>query len=226
MWKNKSRTLLVPIAGATGAVLTILLFSITDWDVRLQNRLFLNGPHRWLWDRHEPVTKFLLYDGFKAGLFVIALVLVLRLVVEGRRSGYWLRHNLATAALLVMVLTPLSVSVLKALTNVPCPRDIVAYGGSLPRVTVLQAWPEGERPERRQRCFPAGHASGAFGLLGLMILVDRRRTKVIIALVTLVLGWLTGGYKMVIGDHFFSHTAVSMWIAVFWCGCINRFWVR
>ncbi len=43
-----------------------------------------------------------------------------------------------------------------------------------------------------------------------LLLFHNPRTRRRVVAAALSLGWITGGYKMAIGDHFFSHTRVSM----------------
>jgi MYXO-CTERM domain-containing protein len=116
-------------------------------------------------------------------------------------------------ALLSIIIVPAVVAELKTLTNVPCPRSIQAFNGDLPHVSVFDSWPEGTRPKDIQRCFPASHASGGFALMALVLLGHTRRQRLAIVSGTLAIGWIMGGYKMLVGDHFLSHTVVSMLLA-------------
>lgn len=63
------------------------------------------------------------------------------------------------------------------------------------------------------RCYHAGHASGGFALISLVFLFKSKRNKVIAAVSALAIGWSMGLYKMLIGDHFLSHTIVTMLLA-------------
>lgn len=198
------------LSALLGLLVAMMVAEFTDLDMLIQQRLYQPDMHHWIWDRHEPVTRLLLYDGIKVLLVVIGLALAVQWWRQRHNSGAQRRAVLA--ALLTLLLVPSTVGLLKAETNVACPAALRAFGGELPYVGVLQAWPAGQRPATRQRCFPAGHASGGFGLLGLVFLARRRRTRVSIVLGVLVLGWMMGLYKMAIGDHFFSHTWISMLI--------------
>lgn len=198
------------LAALLGLLVSVMIADFTDLDMVIQRFLYQPDMHHWIWDRHEPVTRLLFYDGIKILLIVVGLTLVVQWWRQRRNHGAQQRALLA--ALLTLLLVPSTVGLLKAETNVACPTALQVFGGDLPYVGVLQAWPAGQRPAARQRCFPAGHASGGFGLLGLVFLARRRRARVGIVLGVLVLGWLMGLYKMAIGDHFFSHTWISMLI--------------
>ncbi|MEJ2373426.1 MAG: phosphatase PAP2 family protein [Sulfurimonas sp.] len=60
------------------------------------------------------------------------------------------------------------------------------------------------------KCWPAGHASGGFALMSFFFLFARKRNQYTALGVALVVGWAMGTYKMIIGDHFFSHTFITM----------------
>jgi membrane-associated PAP2 superfamily phosphatase len=102
---------------------------------------------------------------------------------------------------------------LKSISNIPCPTNITRYGGNYPRITLLSAPPKDFQLEENIRCYPAGHASGGFALLSTVFLFRRRKAKDFALGTALVLGWSTGGYKMLIGDHFLSHTVTTMLLA-------------
>jgi membrane-associated PAP2 superfamily phosphatase len=179
----------------------------------VQQKFFDSARQQWLWDRDEPISKFLLYDGIKGALIIYALSLALILALPKlrRRVRTYIRPLLV--ALLSIIIVPAIVAELKTLTDVPCPRSIQGFNGHLPHVSVLDAWPEGTRPDEIQRCFPASHASGGFALMALVLLGRSRRQRLAIAIGTLAVGWIMGGYKMLIGDHFLSHTIASMLLA-------------
>jgi membrane-associated PAP2 superfamily phosphatase len=93
---------------------------------------------------------------------------------------------------------------------VSCPNDLVIFNGDLPYLNLWQnivaATPA--------RCFPAAHASAGFSLYGLAFLPTLRKYRYQIFTTVTVLGWTMGLYKMLFGDHFFSHTLVSMLLSL------------
>ena len=94
-----------------------------------------------------------------------------------------------------------------------CPHALSRFGGSVPYVKLFDSYPPAQRPDHQQRCYPAGHASGGFALMSLCYLFGTPRRRRIAVLSGVAAGWITGLYKMVIGDHFLSHTIVSMLMA-------------
>lgn len=214
------------VFGFFGLCGSLVLFHTTVLDIRLQQLFYSEMDGIWAWDSAEPISRFLLYDGVKALLIIVAVSALVLLVFDKWRHFLGTRRRPLLILTMSLLIVPFSVSVLKATTNVPCPHDIVGFGGQLPYVDVLDAWPEGSKPEQRQRCFPAGHASGGFALLALVLFGRNRREKILIATGVLTLGWSMGIYKMVVGDHFLSHTVVSMFIGIFWVSCLDKFVTR
>lgn len=208
--------------GFVGLCATLILFHWTDLDVWFQQFLYHETDGTWVWDAREPISRFLLYDGVKALLIVVAVFSLVVLVLDKWRHFLGARRRPLLVLALSLLLVPFSVSALKATTNVPCPHDVVRFGGPLPHVGVFDAWPSGSKPAQRQRCFPAGHASGGFALFALVLFGRDRREKILIAAGVLMLSWSMGFYKMAVGDHFLSHTAVSMFMGIILVSCLVK----
>lgn len=215
-----SRWIVFSFFGLCGS---LILFYWTGLDIRVQQLFYSEIDGTWVWDGREPISRFLLYDGVKVLLIALLLSTLAALIYDKWRHFLGAQRRPLLILALSLLIVPFSASVLKATTNVPCPHDIVGFGGQLAYVDVLDAWPSGSEPEQRQRCFPAGHASGGFALLALVLFGRDRREKILIATGVLALGWSMGIYKMAIGDHFLSHTVVSMFLGILWVSCLNRF---
>ena len=130
------------------------------------------------------------------------------------RRFSWVKDN--SKGLLIVVLSsiivPLTVGALKDTTNMPCPNQLVEYGGSYTHIGLFEQLTE-QQQRPATRCYPAGHASGGFSLLALLFLVTASRSKIIILVAVTILGWSTAIYKMAIGDHFFGRGVVTMVLA-------------
>jgi membrane-associated PAP2 superfamily phosphatase len=203
------------VLAGVALLLCIAWFELTPSDLWIQQWLYDAELQSWIWSRNEPVTRLLLYDGAKRLLVLFALGLIVSLVFC-RRIRRWHNHCRGLRiVVLSLMLVPLCVSGLKHTTNVACPKSLDQFGGTLPYVRVLEAYPTDARPAHRQQCFPAGHASGGFALMSLAFLFRTPRRRHLALLLGVLAGWITGGYKMAIGDHFFSHTLISMLLAWF-----------
>ena len=112
--------------------------------------------------------------------------------------------------LITIIIVPTVIATLKSFTHVSCPNGLFLFNGDLP---YLNLW-QNILAKTPAKCFPAAHASAGFSLYGFAFLptVQKYRYK-IFAIVT-ALGWTMGLYKMAFGDHFFSHTLVSMFLSL------------
>lgn len=196
-------------------VMTVVIFEISDIDYFVQRLFYDNVSHLWLLGRDDVVLRFIFYDGIKVLLLALVVALLLSPVLFKQHPMMVELRPRLILALLSIVITLATASGLKAVTNVACPAQLSVFGGSIPHISLLSSYPEGQRPANRQRCFPAGHASGGFALLSLVFLFKSRRNQRRVIVLGLFLGWTMGMYKMFIGDHFLSHTIMSMLIA--WC---------
>ncbi len=193
---------------------TLALFHWTSADLWVQSFFFNATTGHWVWSKQEPISHFLLYDGPRLLLGLIGVAALVLFAAQKWVS--WARHyrrGLLIVALSV-ALVPTTTALLKEATNVACPRKLEEFGGKLPHVDVFEIYPEGTRPESRQRCFPASHASAGYSLLSLVFLFRRKRSKVLAGITALAAGSAMAIYKMSIGDHFLSHTIVSLEIAI------------
>ncbi|WP_105104290.1 phosphatase PAP2 family protein [Microbulbifer pacificus] len=204
------RNLFVQLAAGVSLLgLTILLCELTSIDLWIQDRFYLSEAARWVIDKHDTFLRLLFYTGPKRVLSVLVVLSLVAVMSSGKiplahkhKAGIWI-------VLISTVLTVALVGFLKGITHVPCPSQLTLYGGSYPYSTFwMPTLSSGQAAHAR--CFPAGHASGGFALLSLAFLFQRRAYRWIGFGVGMGLGWALGVYKMAIGDHFLSHTLVTM----------------
>lgn len=195
----------------------LFLFEFIDLDLRLQDRFFDFRTHRWLIDGGAQLPRLLFYTGPKAVIILVGLSITVLALGPGR----W-RDRLRIPAgcrrdIWVVVATLATVPALaglgKSATNGHCPSEIRRYGGDVPYVTLCSPYPVDDRPVRRGRCFPAGHASGGFALISLAGLARTRRGRAAGILVGLASGWAMGLYQILKGAHYLSHPLVTMIMA-------------
>ncbi|WP_434251141.1 phosphatase PAP2 family protein [Aliarcobacter cryaerophilus] len=75
----------------------------------------------------------------------------------------------------------------------PCPVDIIEFGGDSIDVKILESYPKDYIQEKKQRCWPAGHATMGFSLMSLYFLFKKPRNQKIALAFGLTVGVLTGG---------------------------------
>ncbi|MFT6156927.1 MAG: membrane-associated PAP2 superfamily phosphatase [Neolewinella sp.] len=188
----------------------LLTFEFTNLDLWVQSLFYNSQTQSWVLDTSHPILHFMLYDGPKKLLVIFEVSLLIAAVCFHKRA---LIKSYQQGILIVLIALPLGpslVSSLKSTTNVSCPYALTQYGGDLPYIGVFEHYPSDQQPDKRQRCFPAGHASGGFALLALVYLMKTLRRKRQILMLAITAGALMGGYKMAVGHHFLSHTLVSM----------------
>lgn len=206
-------------------LVTCWVFEATTLDMAIQDRFYDVDVQQWLLDRDDKILKFFFYDMMKIfyALFMVAIAAILiffrnRKYIEPYRKGL-------VIVLLSTLMVPLTIGALKAVTNTPCPRDITRFGGSYPYVTVFESYPDDFKTKGKVACFPAGHASGGFALMALFFLFKHPHNQKIVIAMAATTGWVMGAYKMLIGDHFLSHTLVSMelaWLVIILISCLVK----
>ena len=115
-----------------------------------------------------------------------------------------------------MLASTLSVSALKATSNMDCPWDVQGLGGERPHLTLYDARPH-DLPHGR--CFPAGHASGGYAWVALYFafLMIRPRWRWRGLATGLGVGLTYGIAQQLRGAHFLSHDLWSVFLVWFTC---------
>lgn len=201
-------------------VVAFLIFEYTGLDLAVQDQFYNFEQKAWVVDGESEAPRLWFYDGPKMviillGLGVLGLALSpakWREKMPFKRIG---RRHLWIAFLTIGTV-PAVIGQLKASTNIFCPSEIERYGGDMPYVRVVEDYPEDNYPDRRGRCFPAGHASGGFALVGLLGLALSRRGQRLGLALAMTFGWSMGLYQMLKGSHYLGHTVITMLIA--WIG--------
>lgn len=191
----------------------ILLFEFTPLDFWVADHFYDAASGKWL-VKHAGQPKQIFYKTplllLKISGFVIFAVL---LIPHRWLAPRWRLPKRALAVVLLsLVLIPSLVASLKRWTGMYCPQQLVRYGGKQPELHLFERAPEGCCAVRG-RCWPAGHASGGFALMSLCALGRTRRQKFLGVAAGLAAGWIMGGYHMMDGNHFLSHTLITMLLA-------------
>jgi len=151
-----------------------------------------------------------------AGIRIAGLLLLLCWIFV-RRNHAWLCWQrpldyAVSAVAICVILTGL----LKATSNVDCPRVLEPFGGVRPYVHFFADRPDGLP---RAHCFPGGHSASGFALFALYFMLRDRWQR--LAQSVLVLAVATGTLFAIgqeaRGAHFLSHDLWSAAIAWFTC---------
>ncbi|MDE4453929.1 PAP2 family lipid A phosphatase [Psychrobacter sp. DAB_AL62B] len=200
-------------------IIATLIFEHSQLDVRISELFYSNG--HWSLEKGAQPYAFIFYDFPKLLLILLAIYLLTVLILKYRQ------HSNATFSintprfdrfliplsvreisylLIVLIVVPTVIATLKSFTHVSCPNNLSLFNGDLP---YLNLW-QNIVAMTPAKCFPAAHASAGFSLYGLAFLPTLQKHRYKIFAIVTILGWTMGLYKMLFGDHFFSHTLVSM----------------
>ncbi len=200
-------------ASALILLLSILFFGLSGTDIWVQKHFYNTITHQWIVDTNNPVLKFIFYDGIKRLLIILNVLVIIGLIAGWKKPSLAPYKRGLVIVVLSSIFVPLLVSSLKAVTNVPCPKSLEIFDGTYPHTCVWEKYPSDFCQKQKQKCWPAGHASGGFALLSLIFLFRTRRAKIGAVALGMGIGWSMGLYKMLIGDHFLSHTFITMIMA-------------
>jgi membrane-associated PAP2 superfamily phosphatase len=194
-------------------IAVISLFQFSNLDIFVQNLFYNFDTKNWLLDKKESLLRFFLYDGIKVLLIIFAVAILFSLIFLRKRKFVQKYKKGLTIVLLSAIFVPAIIGSLKAVTNTPCPCNIVHFNGTYPDTKVFDSYPKDFIQTSKVKCWPAGHASGGFALMALFFLFKTPKNQKRALICALIIGWSMGTYKMLLGDHFLSHTIITMIMA-------------
>jgi len=191
----------------------LALFHAVEIDLWVQDRLYNFGTDSWLVHRKAPLPRMLFYTGPKYVLGAFAAACVVIICLSFRLDKYRPHRRACLVFALSLAAVPLAIAGLKDVTNIYTPAQTQRYGGRAPYVRLFERYPPDFHDTRRGRGYPAGHASGGFALMGGWFALRRRWSKRLALAAGLAAGWTMGIYQTVNGQHYLSHTVVTMCLA-------------
>ena len=194
-------------------IVVIALFQFSNLDIFVQSFFYNFETKNWIIDKNEPILKFFFYDGIKNLLLFLGLLILFSLVFFRKKDLIQEYKKGLIIVLLASILVPSIVGFLKDITNTPCPCNIVYFNGTYPDKKVFDSYPDDFIQKSKVKCWPAGHASGGFALMALFFLFKTPKNQKRALVLALIIGWSMGTYKMLLGDHFLSHTIITMLMA-------------
>ena len=210
MLKNNNKQIVIT---AFLLIAVIALFQFSNLDIFVQSFFYDFDKKSWLIDKNEPILKFFFYEGIKNLLLFFGLLILVSLIFFRKNILVQEYKKGLTIVLLSAILVPSIIGFFKDITNTPCPCNIVYFNGTYPDKKVFDSYPKDFIQKSKVKCWPAGHASGGFALMALFFLFKTPKNQKKALFVALIIGWSMGIYKMLLGDHFFSHTIITMLMA-------------
>lgn len=193
-------------------IAVILIFQFSHLDVFFQSFFYNFESKLWIVDEDNYLLDLIFYSGFKK-LFIVFSICLLLVVILSFFKKIAIIESYKKGLIIVIlstILVPLSLVSVKNISNMPCPNDTVTFGGSYPEIKVFEYYPKEFVQESRIKCWPAGHATMGFSLMSLFFLFKRQKNRNIALVSSLFIGFCTGAYKVLVGDHFVSHTIITM----------------
>ena len=189
------------------------LFAGTDLDVAIATEFYDTAHAQWIGAHNWWIGGFI----HTGGRWMIRAIVVggLALWLASQfDSGLRVLRRPSAYFVIAMVLGIGIVGLLKTVTNVDCPWDLLPFGGRFPVVHLFA-----DRPDvlRTGRCFPAAHASSGYALVALYF-VFRERNRVLARVgwrIGLVVGLVFGLSQQARGAHFMSHDLWSAYLVWF-----------
>jgi membrane-associated PAP2 superfamily phosphatase len=206
---------------------TIGIFEFTNLDTTVQDYYFNKETGEWCVDKDDFKAKVLFYKWPKTSVVSFGICCIFGLIISPWSSPLRKHKKFMVLMTASLAFVPLVVNVGKATSNVHCPYELSLYDGKHPYVHTFQPFKNGERPEGRGRGFPAGHSTAGFSLMMLGFTLRGRWQRLLGFAFGATLGWILGGYQMLRGAHFLSHTIVSAelaWIIILSLILINHKW--
>lgn len=170
---------------------------------------FFWDGHAWMVPKDSGLFHTLAYTGPKVLIIAWAVFLIWAAAVPARAPS-WLNRRRAFYLLACMALVPVLCTQLRAVTHMATPSALAMYaGGSWEHLLLFEVKPAGYP----SNAFPAGHASGGFALLSLAFAwAEPPRRRLGLGVAVLTGGWM-GLYQIARGEHFLSHTVVTVALA-------------
>jgi membrane-associated PAP2 superfamily phosphatase len=180
-----------------------LLLEAGSVDLRLADWIYLKSGASWSL-RDAWLTRDLIHEG---GRTLVGLMTLMLLVLFAATCLWPPLHQYRRGLTYLVVSTlaaALVINVLKQLTHIDCPWDLLRYGGSYPYAGIFEL--VGARTQHGA-CFPAGHASAGYAWFGLYYLAREYRPhwRLPVLGAVLALGLVFGIGQQLRGAHFVSH---------------------
>jgi len=200
------------------AVVSLYVLQHSNLDLWLADKWYAIEGHQWAW-RNGWVSYDLIHHYGKQGIVAFGLLLIGLIVSSYFSKGLRLWRKPISYLLTSMALVPGAIAVAKNLNTASCPWDLLRYGGTLPYLHTLD-YKFGL--VAAGHCFPAGHASGGFALLGMYfagLLFVRRPGWLLLP--GILVGTIFALGQESRGAHFLSH---DIWtLGICWFGSLGLF---
>ena len=191
----------------SGLLLCLLIWDASGLDLPLAR--WAGSAQGFAW-RNSPALMLWLHEVPRALGIVLLVLMLLGIFWPLGFLNRLARHERVQLALSILAAVAIS-TLVKRLSNTSCPWELAEFGGV---ARYVSHWSWGMSDGGPGHCFPAGHASAAFGFAaGWFVL--RRAAPGLAApwvMAALVIGLVLGFAQQLRGAHYLSHTLWTAWI--------------
>ena len=138
MQEMKSKDILVTIFLL---VVTIFIFEFTNLDMQIQKLFYNFETKEWLISKDNKLLNLIFYSGFKKFYIVFASFLVVLLLFVNKIKYLSSYKKELIIVVLSLILVP-CLAILKNFTNMPCPFNVVDFGGTYHKIELFAFYPE------------------------------------------------------------------------------------
>ena len=194
-----------------------VLFNETDLNTLISSQ-FADGVNGFPFRTHWLVKGVLHDAAAKLSGILATLLIAFNLHQLFKPTTSWRTIISARYIMWSWLSTTLIIGYLKSITKLPCPWNILQFGGQNEYLSLLNTF---SSQYSVGHCFPSAHATGGYGLIGLVFVVLLYGRPLRFGLFpALFVGALYGAAQMVRGAHFLSHDLFSIALclgsALFW----------
>ena len=199
---------------AATALALSLVFHFTRLDLQLATPYYDPVNHTFPW-RYAWVSKYFIHRYLKYALLVAGVgTWVVAIAARRATAGSFLATHRRRWQFVAwcFVAVPIVIGILRRLSPMHCPWEVVDFGGYAPYVDLWTAAPAGIRAGH---CFPAAFVASGSWLLGFALLwyPEHKGRCAVAGLAALVLSFALGWVQQMRGAHFLSHTLWSLWVS-------------
>ncbi len=159
-------------------LIILCVFEFSDLDIYCQDFFYNTERHEWLIDKDYQIFKILFYTGPKVLLFAFGIACFLMICLSSKINLSHSKRWFCILMLLSFIFVPLTIAILKNITNIYTPAQIIRYGGDKPYVKIFQKYPKYFHQNSYGKGWPAGHASGGFALMMFYFVFEKKRQKI------------------------------------------------
>lgn len=194
--------------------MTITTIHYSGLDLKFQSLFYDQQIKRWFIDSQNIEIKFIFYKFPKICIVTYGIILIIKSCdLALKKENYNLQKKLLFL-ILALIITPLTVAILKHYSPVVCPSRLEVFGGDQIHISPLDIFKDNIFLNGSGKCFPAGHASGGYALISLFFAMTNKKYKNLSLVFSLLLGSIMGLYQIAKGTHYLSDTLTTLTIAI------------